>query len=134
MPLSPAERALMDLVEASGRVDTAKGLLSDAQGRKRSDDFLSKLETLLKIDLENLEEKSRKFCVERAKTDREEGTPEEQVRNGILQLRGIVEEEGVYNTIQRLTWVIEEMDDDCQDKMLKWYAQELDKILSKGRR
>jgi len=134
MPLSPVDRALMDLVEASGRVDTARGLLSDAQGRKRSDDFLSKLETLLKIDLENLEEKSRKFCVERAASDKGGETPEEQVRNGIRQLRGIVEEEGVYNTIQRLMWVIEEMDDDGQDRMIKWYAQELEKILSKGRR
>lgn len=58
---SPADRALRNLVEALLRVDTAKNLLSDAQGRKRSEEFISKLETLLRVDLENLDEQSKKF-------------------------------------------------------------------------
>ena len=59
---SPADRALRNLVEALLRADTAKALLSDVQGRKRSEDFVSKLETLLKIDEENLVEASRAFA------------------------------------------------------------------------
>jgi hypothetical protein len=59
--MTDREAALLDLISAHGRVQSAKDLIAGAKSRNRSQEYIEKLEHVLTVAGADLEHCSRRF-------------------------------------------------------------------------